>query len=315
MKKTALLLTLALAVTFGALHTAQAIGGTEVISDGSFDPVTGQYTQSGGISLPMNGNKWTPPINDSGFTLIYDQQCRYDKDNKCHPRGGQVLLDRICTSGTAEGSQCGLVVDLGDGGAGSGQCTPTNICSGSAVVNSCTGQVVQQCSSQCVAGGCGSGAGGGGGGGGTGTTTGTGTGTGNMCTAGPICSGIDLHYRNSDCSETLLQQCAYGCATSACVIPSQSPTAPGISFLANPPLVRKGATCELQFSARNISKCTLTGTGINATYTATNGTLGTTTATTPGLINTTSYLLSCTGQQGNIQKSVDCKVTPTFQEF
>lgn len=168
----------------------------------------------------------------------------------------------------------------------------------------------------------------GGGGGGTTTTTvpaycatDDGEDDTNSCSVGRMCFGTDLYYQNSNCSRGFIESCVYGCALGACINPddgnddgSGSSTRPDAVLTANPALIKKGNTCNLTFSAQNVSSCTLTGNGIDRTVKATGGVISTITFTTPALQVTTPYTLTCAGRT-TIKKVIDCKIAPTFQEI
>jgi hypothetical protein len=170
----------------------------------------------------------------------------------------------------------------------------------------------------------------GGGGGGTTTTTvpaycaaDDGEDDTNSCTVGRMCFGTDLYYQNNNCSRSFIESCVYGCALGACINPDDgiddgngggASTKPDAVLTANPALIKKGNTCNLTFSAQNVSSCTLTGNGIDRTVKATGGVISTVTFTTPALQVTTPYTLTCAGRT-TIKKVIDCKIAPTFQEI
>lgn len=91
---------------------------------------------------------------------------------------------------------------------------------------------------------------------------------------------------------------------------------PDLSFTVNPPLIKKNQQCTLSLSARSISTCTLTGPGVARSFSGVNGFLSLKEVITPGLSQTSTYTLSCTGLNGKkASKSVDCKIAPTFEEI
>lgn len=148
----------------------------------------------------------------------------------------------------------------------------------------------------------------------------------NSCTVGRMCFGTDLYYQNNNCSRAFIESCAYGCALGSCINPDDGDgsgddgsgvgagTKPDAVLTANPALIKKGNTCNLTFSAQNVSSCTLTGNGIDRTVKATGGVISTVTFTTPALQVTTPYTLTCAGRT-TIKKVIDCKIAPTFQEI
>jgi hypothetical protein len=320
----------------GALCVLAVLWGTDARSASEvgvvtipFDPVTGQYATTTNFTI---GGTPLSAYAESGQSVVYDAYCFYSPQGDCRPRGGQSgFLQRICQRGTGEGFMCGMVIEFeygGDGGEGTGaECTPAPVCSGRSVIDSCSGALLQSCSLQCISGSCVSGDGddghggvgggddGAGGGDGTGADGGSGTGdNGNgECTSGPICGGTDLYHQNADCSSTLVEQCAFGCAQNACI--TSTTNAPVLVLLVSPPLVRKGSSCTLTFSAQHVTGCSLTGVGVSHSVVANEaGVVETTAVTTPGLTYTTPYTLTCEGST-SVSKTVDCKVTPVFQEF
>lgn len=150
--------------------------------------------------------------------------------------------------------------------------------------------------------------------------------TNNSCSVGRMCFGTDLYYQNSNCSRAFIESCAYGCALGSCINPDDGDgsgddgsgtgagTKPDAVLTANPALIKKGNTCNLTFSAQNVSSCTLVGNGIDRTVKATGGVISTVTFTTPALQVTTPYTLTCAGRT-TIKKVIDCKIAPTFQEI
>lgn len=89
-----------------------------------------------------------------------------------------------------------------------------------------------------------------------------------------------------------------------------------LTLSVNPPLIKKDQQCTITLSARNVSSCSLTGSGISRTFTATGGIVTTKEVVTPGLQQTATYTLSCRGLDGKTaSKKVDCKIAPTFEEI
>lgn len=84
----------------------------------------------------------------------------------------------------------------------------------------------------------------------------------------------------------------------------------------NPPLIKKDQQCTITLTARNVATCTLSGTGVSRIFTAVSGIVTTKEVVTPGLSQTATYTLSCTGINGKVAtKKVDCKIAPTFEEI
>jgi hypothetical protein len=65
---------------------------------------------------------------------------------------GLEILPASCPSSPHYAGDCTAAVS--GNGSGSGACTPTNICNGNNVINSCTGAIVQSCAWGCSGGGC-----------------------------------------------------------------------------------------------------------------------------------------------------------------
>ncbi len=181
----------------------------------------------------------------------------------------------------------------------------SNVCSGQSLVNSCSGAVVEACSSQCS------------------TSCGGGDGDVNppppqQCIAGLICVGADLYQQDASCRQNFVQACAFGCSQGACYDdPNQVPsTAPSSYIVAQPAFVRKGAACQLQFSAKNVTSCRISGASLTTTVGALNNLIATTTVSTGPIQSTQSYQFSCTGTDLSVlDKEVRCNILPTFKEI
>lgn len=137
--------------------------------------------------------------------------------------------------------------------------------------------------------------------------------TGNSCPAENFCKNADVYHRGSSCNETFVKNCPLGCLNGECLTQAAEPD---LSIVAAPPLIRKGQSCTIQISARNVISCSLTGSGVSRLFDAVNGIVSQTQVVTPALNQTTPYKLSCTGLSGTVvSKNVDCKIAPTFEEF
>lgn len=134
------------------------------------------------------------------------------------------------------------------------------------------------------------------------------------CPAGRMCVGLDVYDQRADCSREFVESCTFGCALGQCVDLNGGANAPDINFSARPPVVKKGGFCELTFSAAKVTRCTLTGPGINRSFTATNGIVSQSTVVSPALLESGKYTLTCMGTR-TVTKIVECKIAPTFEEF
>ncbi|MEK7063241.1 MAG: hypothetical protein AAB955_00950 [Patescibacteria group bacterium] len=138
--------------------------------------------------------------------------------------------------------------------------------------------------------------------------------TPNQCTTGLFCKGTDVYSRNAQCVESFVKSCPFGCLNGECIDgPAEEPD---LTLNATPPLIKKGQSCTLAVSARSVTSCSLTGSGVSVTFPATGGIVAATTVITPSLTVTSPYKLTCTGTNGaTLSKTVECKIAPSFEEF
>ena len=219
-------------------------------------------------------------------------------------------LDYSCSSVAGfMGTSCS-----GSGGGGGGSISKTVLCDNPVLVGppQCSDGIDNDGDGLADAQdpGCTTGGGGGGGGGGAYDPNGnneSGTGTG-----GGAIECADGRDNNGDGNIDWPDD--PGCSSATDSIEAVVPA--DLSLSVNPPLIKKDQQCTLTFSARNVVNCALTGVGVSKTYTATNGFVTTKEVVTPGLAQTATYTLSCTGLDGKTAtKKVDCKIAPTFEEI
>jgi len=84
------------------------------------------------------------------------------------------------------------------------------------------------------------------------------------------------------------------------VPPPVNPSAPSVTLSASPPSIASGATSVVTWSSTNTTSCTSSGGG---------GTGTTGSFTTPALITTTTYTVTCTGPGGTASQSTTVSVT------
>lgn len=139
-----------------------------------------------------------------------------------------------------------------------------------------------------------------------------------QCTPSYFCQGSNLYYKNSQCTDSFIQACAYGCAGGQC----SPPPHPVLSIRAQPSLVHPGATTQVIWSATNITTCSVTGTNgdswTGATAVGCSGTSCNSGASgkTSGAINDfVMYTFSCTGLDGTHPvATTTVNIIPNFQE-
>lgn len=135
-----------------------------------------------------------------------------------------------------------------------------------------------------------------------------------LCTPRYYCSGNDLYYGDttySYCSNSVVEQCAWGCNGSACL----APPPPDGTLKATPSLVHQGETSEISWTSQYATSCTVVENNpeINDSWSGLNGT-----KTTSELAQQTKYTLTCQGHPGStpasFTKSVTVNIVPIFEE-
>lgn len=124
------------------------------------------------------------------------------------------------------------------------------------------------------------------------------------CSSQLFCSGSAVYRQNTNCTNTLVQTCQYGCSNGAC-LGAPSPT----GFLrVRPALVRSGDSTWVEWSASQVSSCTVTG-GSDS-WTGASGM-----NQSSAIRSQTTYTLSCQGLDGStISRSAVVNITPIFHE-
>lgn len=125
-----------------------------------------------------------------------------------------------------------------------------------------------------------------------------------QCSPVYYCFDDDLMYRNNQCEDTLVYECASGCVNGACV---GSPQLDG-ELLATPRLVRNGETTELTWNVSDADTCTVEGSNGDS-WTGISGT-----QTSSALQSQTIYTLSCSGEGGTLIDTETVNIIPVFQE-
>lgn len=129
-----------------------------------------------------------------------------------------------------------------------------------------------------------------------------------QCATGYYCQGNDLYYRelqNNSCQSQFIQTCEYGCSGGSCLLAP----APQATLTASPLLVQRGNTTIVQWSASNVSSCTVTGTNGDSWSGASGN------QTTSPITVETTYTLRCTGLDGSIlEVERTVSILPVFQE-
>lgn len=280
------------------------------------DPVTqGQNSTvywsapSGGWSYTLSYPGGSNPVSAWGSSTVNGNQTKtYTLSYQSFGEGGGGFMH----SGTTVSCSAILTVTP--------QCSPTSICGSGAdtnkVVNSCTLAVIDDCVVNhgagwtCSAGVC------------------IPPSPGPQCTAQYFCSGSDLYYKNSQCVDSFIQHCAYGCSSSAC-LPTPpitfmpfTGTGPYGSFDATghlqvrPLLVRSGETVHVYWNATNVSSCSVTGSNDDSwPDTPLSGSDG---KTSSAIVKRTTYTLFCTALPGatpsSITETKTVNIIPIFEE-
>ncbi|MHB1086767.1 MAG: hypothetical protein ACYCZ0_03400 [Minisyncoccota bacterium] len=125
------------------------------------------------------------------------------------------------------------------------------------------------------------------------------------CSVYNFCRGSDVYQRTASCTDQFVRSCAFGCANGVC-LGAPAPT----GFLrAKPSLVRSGDTTTVEWSATQVSSCTVTGTNGDS-WSGKSGT-----QTSGDITSKTTYTLSCIGLDESIlEMTAVVNVTPIFDE-
>lgn len=137
------------------------------------------------------------------------------------------------------------------------------------------------------------------------------------CTAQYFCggtSGNDRYYRNTQCGETFVETCEWGCYNGQCLpregiifVPFDGTRITGSAFRANghlqvtPALVRSGDSTRVYWQVENAVSCTVTGTNGDRWDGLFSGAQG---RVTGAISQQVVYTLTCEGYEGTSPSSV-----------
>lgn len=131
-----------------------------------------------------------------------------------------------------------------------------------------------------------------------------------QCYVGPMCVGASIHNQSLDCSKEFVRTCPFGCISGQCVAPQ-----PEIDLSISPAGVRRDESCTVQVAARHVSRCRISGLGISQVLEPNAaGVVESQSFVTPGMVNSTSYSVSCESPRGTVEETVQCTLLPVFRE-
>jgi hypothetical protein len=128
------------------------------------------------------------------------------------------------------------------------------------------------------------------------------------CTQQFFCVGTDRYRQETNCTNTFIETCTYGCANGVCL----GPPSPSGFIRVRPSLLRSGETTIVEWSTSHTASCSVTenNPNISDSWTGTNGT-----QTSSPINGQTTYTLSCTGLDGsNLGRSATVNIVPVFDE-
>lgn len=128
------------------------------------------------------------------------------------------------------------------------------------------------------------------------------------CSVQNFCVGASVYRQNADCTNTLVQTCTYGCSNGVC-LGAPSPTA---FIRLRPSLVRSGEATTVEWSASQVSSCTVTedNPAISDSWSGSSGS-----QTSSGITSRTTYTLSCTGlDASSISRTAEVNISPVPDE-
>lgn len=132
-----------------------------------------------------------------------------------------------------------------------------------------------------------------------------------QCSATYFCSGNDLYYRGTQCTEAFQGSCVFGCSGGACLPVPQG----NLSITASPSLIRSGNTTTVSWTTVNMraNSCTVRENNPDITneWTGNSGSQAT------GQIRLeTTYTLTCTNLQDQVvSDTAKVNIIPIFEEL
>jgi hypothetical protein len=129
-----------------------------------------------------------------------------------------------------------------------------------------------------------------------------------QCTPGNFCIGNNLYHRNTQCTQSLVQNCIFGCSGNSC---RSAPQGTG-NIVALPSLVTVGGTATVSWQTSGMESCVVTD---NNPQITTNRTGESGSFTTGALNQQTVFTLTCDRDSGgSFTDSVTVNIVPVFIE-
>ena len=128
------------------------------------------------------------------------------------------------------------------------------------------------------------------------------------CTPQYFCFGNNLHFRSSQCADTFIQACAYGCSAGACNIAP----AGTLDIQVSPSVVRIGDPTTVSWTSSGMEACSVTEDSpeFNDAWSGVTGSQG-----SSDITQRTVYTLTCRDEDDNVYTdTATVNVLPVFEE-
>ncbi len=131
-----------------------------------------------------------------------------------------------------------------------------------------------------------------------------------VCSPDYFCSGDDLYFRDSSCTENFVRTCAAGCTNRACNEVPSNPTS--LDIQASPSVVRQGETTTVSWTSTRMASCEVTENNPYITDTW-DGTTGS--ELSGEITQQTTYTLACIDALGNtLTDTARVNILPAWEE-
>jgi hypothetical protein len=128
------------------------------------------------------------------------------------------------------------------------------------------------------------------------------------CTPQYFCFGADLYFRNSQCADSFIQACFYGCTAGSCNLAP----AGTLNIQVSPALVRPNERTTVSWTSSGMASCTVTedSPAFNDTWSGLTGT-----QQSSAITQRTTYTLTCRNEEGTVfTDTAVVNILPVFQE-
>lgn len=128
------------------------------------------------------------------------------------------------------------------------------------------------------------------------------------CTPQYFCFGADLYFRNSQCADSFIQTCFYGCTAGSCNLAP----AGTLNIQVSPALVRPNVRTTVSWTSSGMESCTVSedSPSFNDAWSGLTGT-----QQSSGITQRTTYTLTCRNEEGGVfTDTAVVNILPVFEE-